>query len=183
MTDPAQFAGERRRAVGDRRAASRSGPPTREIEALNAVTLHHRALNAALHRHAKAVCEAGTGLQTSIEVHRSTKGFLNFCRAEILPHTLAEEQFLYPLVPSDGRGALLVSAMRDEHRRIVDLITQVDVVRRPADAGAAAYGAALLFAAHAYKGDALLLPHIMTIPGVSLADAVEGRVALIGYDG
>jgi hypothetical protein len=107
------------------------------------------------------------------------RAVLDFLDGELLPHAAAEEAALYPAGDS-GLTALLVRAMREEHR---GLIGQVDRLRGADESVAAASVATAilaLFESHLWKENDLLLPALVADPNVSLDALLRGMHELVG---
>ena len=90
---------------------------------------------------------------------------------------------MYPTARGSAEGRLLIEAMLGEHRVITDLVRQVendvDVVR----AAAAATALRTLFESHLAKENELVLPLLLTMPGVSVAELLGGMHELLGDHG
>ncbi len=99
--------------------------------------------------------------------------------AEIVPHAGAEERTLYPAADA-GPAALLVEAMRAEHR---DLLGRLDRLRGASDPIAAVSEASAiqaLFASHLAKENDRLIPALLAMPDVALGDLLAGMHELLG---
>ena len=104
---------------------------------------------------------------------------LEYLDGELLPHASAEEKALYPAGDS-GLTAMLVRAMRDEHR---NLVAHVNELREATDAVTVATTAAAilaLFESHLTKENDLLLPALMADANVSVGTLLAGMHELVG---
>lgn len=145
-------------------------------DAAAAIRAHHVELNADLRTRVAALRDAarsGTG-------HASARdAMIAYLDGELLPHAAAEETALYPAGDA-GVTAMLVRAMRDEHR---NLVGHVGRLRNTTDALDASTGATVilaLFESHLSKENDLLIPALVTNPDVSLADLLRGMHELVG---
>jgi uncharacterized protein (DUF2249 family) len=150
-----------------------------DARAVAAVEAHHAELADALAQLVeRLVAAASAGEDTSgprVEL-------VDWCRRELLPHALAEEQAMYPAALALAEGRLLVTSMIGEHVVITDL---VDRLASPLDGGRAAAAAAALrvmFDSHLRKENELVLPLLAATPGVSVAALLEGMHELLGGD-
>jgi hypothetical protein len=151
-----------------------SGP-----EAASAIRAHHAELHDTLRTRVTALVDAVRGGDGREAVTAAKAGVLAFLDGELLPHASAEERTLYRAA-DDGGSALLVEAMRGEHR---DLVARVEALRDVAEAlGAATAASAILalFASHLRKENELILPALLARPDVSLADLLDGMHELVG---
>jgi hypothetical protein len=98
---------------------------------------------------------------------------------EIVPHAAAEERTLYPAADA-GPAALLVDAMRAEHRDLMGRVTQLRSAPDPIAAVAGASAIAALFASHLAKENDRLIPALLAMPDVSLGDLLAGMHELVG---
>lgn len=144
--------------------------------AAEAIRAHHRELHDGLRRRVdELVAVAAVGGP----VDDARQAVLDMLDGEIIPHATAEEAALYP-AGETPTGALLVQAMRAEHR---GLIGRVDRLRDAADPVAAASQAAAvlaLFESHLWKENELLVPAILADPSSSLEALLAGMHELIG---
>lgn len=150
-------------------------PPT-DTEAAAAIAAHHAEMQAELHRR---IAELTTAVGRDARHGEAARAVLEYLDDDLLPHAAAEEAVLYP-AGDVGETALLVRAMRDEHR---NLIAQVDAFRSQQDGIAAATQATAigaLFDSHLSKENDLLIPALVTDPGVTLADLLAGMHELVG---
>lgn len=145
-------------------------------EAAEAIRAHHVELHDGLRIRVldlQGAVRAGRVHDTSLKTVSS------YLEDELLPHAIAEERALYP-VGDTGLTALLVRAMREEHK---ELIARVDSLRTAADGIEAAVtaGAILaLFESHLWKENELLVPAFVADPNVSLSDLLIGMHELVG---
>lgn len=141
-----------------------------------AIRTHHTQLQADLRSRVTALADSVRRGEWHGEAQRS---LLEYLDAELLPHAAAEEQALYPAGDS-GITALLVRAMRDEHR---NLIAHVSELREATDAVTVATTAAAilaLFESHLTKENDLLLPALLADAQVSVGSLLAGMHQLVG---
>ena len=141
-----------------------------------AIRTHHTQLQADLRSRVTALADSVRRGEWHGEAQRS---LLEYLDAELLPHAAAEEKALYPAGDS-GITALLVRAMRAEHR---NLITHVSELREATDAVTVATTAAAilaLFESHLTKENDLLLPALLADAQVSVGSLLAGMHQLVG---
>jgi hypothetical protein len=98
---------------------------------------------------------------------------------ELLPPAAAELRRLSG-GGAAGTSALLVEAMRTEHR---DIVGRVDGLRRttaPLEAATVASAILALFESHLSKENDRLIPALLARPDVSLGDLLAGMHELVG---
>jgi iron-sulfur cluster repair protein YtfE (RIC family) len=98
---------------------------------------------------------------------------------DVLPHAAAEEKVLYP-AGDNGMTALLVRAMRNEHRDLVGRVERLRSVAGALDASTEANAILALFESHLAKENDLLIPALARDPNVSLASLLSGMHELVG---
>lgn len=136
--------------------------------AIDAIEQHHAELAGGVaHRVAALVRAAAAGDAPSAEA--AQRDLVSWCRAELVPHAEAEESTLYPPAHATTEGRLLVTAMIEEHRILVELVGRV-ASSPPVEAAAAATALQVLFDSHVKKENELLLPLLAQSREVSLAD-------------
>jgi len=91
-----------------------------------------------------------------------------FLADEVLPHARAEERTLYRAARRDPGTAPLLQALMREHESLRSMAAGLGDPARAAQAAAQAAAIAALFASHAAKEEALLLP-AMESSGTDLA--------------
>ena len=151
-------------------------PIQQDEEAAAAIRAHHVELQGTL--------RARVGdLRDAVRAGRphglSEGAVLGYLEDDLLPHAAAEEAALYP-AGDTGLTALLVRAMREEHKGIV---ANVDRLRGAADgleAVATASAILALFEAHLWKENELLIPALVADPNVSLGELLSGLHELVG---
>ncbi|HET8777071.1 MAG TPA: hemerythrin domain-containing protein [Candidatus Limnocylindria bacterium] len=145
-------------------------------QAVDAIRAHHTELQSELRKRVTALEESVRRGEWHGDAQRS---LLEYLEGELLPHASAEEQALYPAGDS-GLTALLVRAMRDEHRT---LIARVSALREATDAVAVATTAAAilaLFESHLTKENDLLLPALAGDASVDVGSLLAGMHELVG---
>ncbi len=145
-------------------------------QAAEAMRAHHTEMEATLRKRVAALGMAVQSRQSHFEQQRAV---LEYLEKDLLPHAMAEEKALYP-AGDTGLTAMLVHAMRDEHK---NLIEHVDSFRDASD-GIQAVGLSsailALFEAHLHKENDMLIPALLNDENVSLADLLGGMHELLG---
>jgi hypothetical protein len=113
--------------------------------------------------------------------HDAHEVLLEWCENELVPHALAEEGPLYGRPGKSAEGRLLVEGMLAEHQVIVALVEELRGARGVA-AAVAAGAIQRIFALHLDKENRLLMPFVVSSPGLSLAEAVSGLHELVGEE-
>ncbi len=147
--------------------------------AVQAVIGHHAQLAAGLTERVEAlVRRVETDQLRTAQTAR--EDLLAFLRREVLPHARAEEQALYPPAAAHPDGRLLVEGMLAEHAALTALVEELAAASSPVRAATAARALAALFAVHLAKENDLVLPLLVTTPGVSVAGVLSGMHDLLG---
>ncbi len=102
-----------------------------------------------------------------------------FVADEVLPHAEAEEQTLYQAAAAIPAAALLIRAMKDEHRQLGSLAGRLAEDAGAVTAATTAASIATLFAAHVAKENDLVLPALAE-GGVDLPRLLAGTHHLLG---
>lgn len=145
-------------------------------QAADAIHAHHAEMASTLRQRVAALGAAVQGRYGHVEQQRSV---LEYLEHDLLPHAVAEEKALYPAADS-GMTALLVRAMRDEHR---NLVAHVETFRGATEAiQAVALSSAILalFESHLAKENDLLVPALVADQRVSLVELLGGMHELLG---
>jgi uncharacterized protein (DUF2249 family)/iron-sulfur cluster repair protein YtfE (RIC family) len=150
-----------------------------DAQAVEAVKDHHAQLAGALAVQVETLIDAaarsdlpGAGV--------AAEALVGWCRAELIPHALAEEQTMYPMAHEDPRARLLVDAMLAEHGDLVMLVEAVQHATGPVRAAASAQALRTLFDSHLVKENEQILPLLAGSSEVSLADILVGMHELLG---
>jgi iron-sulfur cluster repair protein YtfE (RIC family) len=151
-------------------------PIQQDEEAAAAIRAHHLELRETLRARFGDLRDAvRAGRPHEVSEH----AVIGYLEDDLLPHAAAEEAALYPAGDS-GLTALLVRAMREEHKGIV---ANVERLRGAAD-GLEAVGTTsailALFEAHLWKENELLIPALVADPNVSLGELLSGLHELVG---
>lgn len=153
-----------------------------DAHAAEAVKQHHAALAGALSLRTEVLLTAASQRDPAA-AEQGRLDLVDWCERELVPHALAEEQAIYPAAQATIEGRLLVEAMLGEHDVITGLLREVadsaDVLR--AAASAAALRA--VFDSHLTKESDLLVPLLVTTPGLSVAALLDGMQQLLGHGG
>lgn len=145
-------------------------------EAAAAIRAHHVELNDDLRARVATLCDA---VRSGTD-HASARGaVIAYLDGELLPHAAAEEMALYP-AGDTGITAMLVRAMRDEHRNLVGRVAELRGTADALDAATGASAILALFESHLSKENDLLIPALVANPDVSLADLLSGMHELVG---
>ena len=150
--------------------------PSPDDDAAAAIKTHHAELHAGLRERVIALHAAA---RENAPHQDARDAIVAFLETEILPHATAEEETLYR-AGDVGRSALLVEAMRAEHR---DLVVRVGELRRAADPIAAVAAASAIlahFESHLAKENDRLIPVLLADPQVSLGELLAGMRELVG---
>lgn len=145
-------------------------------QAAAAIRAHHQELHAELRTRVFDAVEAVRGGRPSGDARDAVLAYLD---GELLPHAAAEESALYPAGES-GPGELLVRAMRDEHRNLIDHIDTMRTTDDGIDVATMATAILALFESHLSKENDVLVPALLADPDVSLATLLSGMHELVG---
>jgi hypothetical protein len=145
-------------------------------QARTAVLDHHTKLLHEMERRAGAVIAAAV---SGAPYEPSVLALGEFVADDILPHAEAEEQTLYPAAAAIPAAALLIRAMKDEHRQLGSLAGRLAEDAGAVTAATIAASIATLFAAHVAKENDLVLPALAEA-GVDLPDLLAGMHHLVG---
>ncbi len=151
-------------------------PTLSPLEAAAAIKAHHAELHDGLRDRVIALRAAA---RQNAPYEAAREAIVAFLDAEIVPHATAEEQTL-DRAADTGASALLVEAMRAEHR---DLVGRVSELRSAADLIAAVSEASAilaLFESHLAKENDRLIPALLALPDVSLGELLAGMHELVG---
>lgn len=150
-----------------------------DAQAAVAVEQHHAAMAGTLTVKVDAVLDAaGRGAEQEASV--ATRNLVAWCRAELIPHALAEESTLYEAAASRSSGRLLIEGMRTEHNVILGLVDDLAGEPTPLAAAAGARALQVVFANHLEKENTLVLPLLISDPEIAVAELLEGMHDLIG---
>jgi iron-sulfur cluster repair protein YtfE (RIC family) len=145
-------------------------------EAAAAIRAHHVELNDDLRARVAALGDAVRSGSGHTAARAAVVAYLD---DELLPHAAAEETALYP-AGATGITAMLVRAMRDEHRNLVGRVGELRGTTDALDAATGASAILALFESHLSKENDLLIPALVANPDVSLADLLRGMHELVG---
>ncbi len=150
-----------------------------DAQAVEAVKDHHAQLAGALSVLVEALLDAASrGDQDGAGA--ASEALVLWCRAELIPHALAEEKTMYPKAREDLRARLLVDAMLAEHRDLVELVEAIGKATTPVRAAANAQALQSLFDSHLVKENEQILPLLAQSNEVSLAVILAGMHDLLG---
>ena len=151
-------------------------PTVTNVDAQSAITAHHAELQASLRERVLA-------LRAEVQAGRShtdpQRNVLDYLDSELLPHAAAEEAALYPAGDS-GRTAMLVRAMKDEHRNLIAHVAALRVAADGVESVAISSAILALFESHLSKENDLLIPVLVADPNVALGALLGGMHELLG---
>ncbi|HYN30103.1 MAG TPA: DUF2249 domain-containing protein [Dermatophilaceae bacterium] len=152
-----------------------------DAEAVDAVRAHHAELSGALTLRTTTLTSAAAAVADSAgRAERARHDLVEWCRAELVPHALAEETAMYPAAQSLPEGRLLVSGMLADHAVLTGLVGDLADAVDPVVAAGAARALHVLFESHLAKENDLLLPLLLASPAVSVADLLQGMHTVLG---
>ena len=149
-----------------------------DAQAAEAVTHHHAVLAGALRQRTEALLVATRDDSTAAVTAR--RDLVDWCRRELLPHALAEEQAMYPAAQALVEARLLVEAMLGEHEVITGLVREVADSPDLSRAAASAVALRAVFDSHLTKENDLVVPLLAAAPEVSLAGLLGGMHEILG---
>lgn len=152
-----------------------------EMRAAEAVERHHSELAGALARQVEAL-SAAAAARRSEDADTARLRLVGWCRTELVPHALAEEQTLYAEAAKRDEARLLVEAMRAEHQVIIGLVDNLDTTTADTRAAELARALSVLFGSHLAKENGQLLPLLVAAPDVSVAQLLAGMHELTGAE-
>ena len=123
--------------------------------------------------------EESAAIARANELDAARRAVLDVLDVEIIPHAKAEEAALYP-AGDTPTAALLVRAMREEHRALIGRVDRLRDATAPAVAAGHAAAVLALLESHLWKENELLVPAILGDPSTSLAELLAGMHELIG---
>ena len=151
-------------------------PIQQDEEAAAAIRAHHVELRDTLRVRVGDLRDAVRAGRPHGESEGAVIGYLD---DDLLPHAVAEEAALYP-AGDTGLTALLVRAMRDEHKGILANVERLRGAADGLEAVATASAILALFEAHLWKENELLIPALVADPNVSLGELLSGLHELVG---
>lgn len=145
--------------------------------AASAIAQHHTELVDAVAGQASALLDASAA--GSLEGASSARrDLVLFCRGELLPHAIAEEDTIYALARELPEAALLVDSLIADHRALAELIDDLAGATTPLGASAAGHALRVLFELHVDKENDYLIPALAASSEVSLSDGLMQLTAL-----
>jgi len=151
-------------------------PIQQDEEAAAAIRAHHDELRDTLRVRVGDLRDAVRAGRSHVVSERAVVGYLD---DDLLPHAAAEEAALYQ-AGDTGLTALLVRAMREEHKEIVANVGRLRGTTDGLEAVATASAILALFEAHLWKENELLIPALVADPNVSLGELLSGLHELVG---
>lgn len=152
-----------------------------DADAAAAVEQHHAAMAGALALRAESLAALARSGRAE-ELAGLRDDLVGWCRDELVPHALAEEETLYAAAAARPEGRLLVEAMLAEHEVIVGLVDRVARATDPVDVALAAASLRVVFEVHLAKENDQVLPLLVADPEVSVAELLGGLHELVGGD-
>ena len=150
-----------------------------DAQAVEAVKDHHAQLAGALAVQVEALVDAAARGDLP-GAGAASDALVRWCRAELIPHALSEEQTMYPKAHEDPRARLLVDAMLAEHRDLIALVEAIGNATGPVRAVANAQALRCLFDSHLVKENEQILPLLAGSSEVSLAEILGDMHELLG---
>ncbi len=150
-----------------------------DAAAAEAVEQHHAQMAGALATHVGRLLDAASRADADA-AEEARRALVGWCRRELVPHALAEEQAMYPPARAMAEGRLLVTSMIDEHHVITGLVEAVERADDPVAAAASATALRVMFDSHLAKENELVLPLLTSARDVSVADLLGGMHELLG---
>lgn len=148
-----------------------------ESAALDAIASHHTALVEAVIAQSGALLDASSA--GSLEgASTARRDLVLYCRGEMLPHAIAEEDTIYALARELPGAALLIDSLIADHRVLAEMIDDLAGATTPLGASAAAHALRVLFELHVDKENDYLLPLLASSGEVSLADGLMQMTSL-----
>lgn len=151
-------------------------PHLTDDEAAAAIKAHHVELRGGLRERVLALRST---VQAGMAHGEAKQAVLDYLERELLPHAAAEEEALYP-AGDTGMTALLVRAMRDEHRNLVAHVAELEEAVDGVEAATTASAILALFESHLSKENDLLVPALVADPHVSLGELLGDMHDLVG---
>ena len=151
----------------------------RDVRAAEAVRGHHAKMSDALALQAEALAAAArAGRRAEADLARDD--LVRWCRAELVPHALAEESTMYAVAGQLAPARLLIEAMLAEHRALTGLVDELAAATDPVSAATLARALQALFEVHLAKEEEQVLPLLVAAPTISVAGLLGGMHELIG---
>ncbi|GAA2108590.1 hypothetical protein GCM10009841_29180 [Microlunatus panaciterrae] len=150
-----------------------------DAHAVSAVEQHHAQLAAALAARVQSVLRAARN-GAEAETRSAAQDLVAWCRAELIPHAVAEETTLYAAAQRRAEGRLLVDGMLTEHAVIIGLVESIAAADDPVTSAADARALSVVFDNHLEKENTLVLPLLVSAADVSVADLLGGMHELLG---
>lgn len=148
-----------------------------ESAALDALTQQHAELVGTVVAHATALLDASAA--GSLEGASSARrDLVLFCRGELLPHAIAEEDTIYALARQLPETGPLIDSMISDHRAMAELIDDLAGATTPLGASAAGHALRVLVELHIEKEREFVLPSLAQSDQVSLAEGLSEMRAL-----
>jgi len=144
-----------------------------DARAGEAMVAHHAELAGVLGGYVEQLVPAVRDGRTE-EAERVRAALVAWCRADLVPHALAEETALYPAAAARPEAALLVTGMLAEHQAVLELVAELEGAPDGVAAVVAAGALRAVLDGHLLKENELVLPLLLTAPGVSVAALVDG---------
>lgn len=142
-----------------------------ETVALDVITQRHMDLVGTVIAHASALLDASAS--GSLEGASSARrDLVLFCRGEVLPQAIAEEDTIFALAREVPSLSALVDALVADHRTMAELIDDLAGATTPLGASAAGHALRVLYELHVDKEADYVLPVLASSDAVSLADGV-----------
>ncbi len=132
---------------------------------------HHAGLWSALVQHTDAVTASVASGHGNMQAR---SGLVRFLHNDVLAHLSAEERVLYQAVREIGADEL-VAALELDHRRLLDLVEQLEQTEDPLEAALLSRAFIVLFALRVEKEDTIILPALKAA-GVDVAPVLDRMI-------
>lgn len=150
-----------------------------DARAARAVTHHHHRMAGALALRAETLtARARAGRERAAADARDD--LARWCRTDLVPHAVAEEDTLYRVAAGRAEGRLLVEAMLAEHEAILRHVDGLAAADCAVDAAVAAGALRAVFEVHLAKENDQVLPLLVADPDVSVAELLGSLHELVG---
>lgn len=145
--------------------------------ALDAITTRNAEMVGTVIAHATALLDASAA--GSLEGASSARrDLVLYCRGEVLPGVIAEEDTIYALARELPETRALADVMIADHRAMAELIDDLAGATTPLGASAAGHALRTLIELHVEKANEFVLPALAASEQVSLADGLTRYTAL-----
>lgn len=143
-----------------------------DANALETIITHHAELAGGMATHVNRVLQSASVTQTG-DVIAHARALADWCKRELLPHALAEEDSVYASASALPELDQLITSMRHEHQLLAQLVSELATSDNPADLIAKTGAVSVLFDAHLREENELVLPALAANPNISLSALLD----------